>query len=226
MGKIGAIIAQVLSQFLLDKDAPKNCDKGKSKECAPWLNHLMQIFSLFMLCGFLVSFLIPETKGRTLEELAGEASMEINNRGPSSSSLADGSGWKGWWARNNPFTGGAPAGFNFVKRPNLGPRSPGIRGKRERMGIMMSPELIPKTKQKGKDSESEGSGSNSGSRRGKHGHSVSVERADEQDDVYLAGAGGALPGWGAGWGVQRNGGGRGDGRVDSVLLQDVGKLLK
>ena len=39
---------------------------------APWLNHVMQIFALFMLCGFFTTFLIPETKRKTLEELAGE----------------------------------------------------------------------------------------------------------------------------------------------------------
>jgi len=37
------------------------------------MNHLMQIFALFMLAGFFLSWLIPETKGKTLEELSGEA---------------------------------------------------------------------------------------------------------------------------------------------------------
>ena len=37
----------------------------------------MQIFALFMLCGVFTSLLIPETKRKTLEELAGE-----NARGP------------------------------------------------------------------------------------------------------------------------------------------------
>ena len=32
----------------------------------------MQIFALFMLIGFFLSWLIPETKGKTLEELCGE----------------------------------------------------------------------------------------------------------------------------------------------------------
>jgi PHS family inorganic phosphate transporter-like MFS transporter len=32
----------------------------------------MEIFALFMLCGVFTSFLIPETKRKTLEELAGE----------------------------------------------------------------------------------------------------------------------------------------------------------
>ena len=32
----------------------------------------MEIFALFMLCGFFTTFLIPETKRKTLEDLAGE----------------------------------------------------------------------------------------------------------------------------------------------------------
>lgn len=42
------------------------------KAASPWLNHVMEIFALFMLCGLFTSFLIPETKRKTLEELAGE----------------------------------------------------------------------------------------------------------------------------------------------------------
>jgi len=38
----------------------------------PWINRVMQIYALFMLCGVFTSFLIPETKRKTLEELAGE----------------------------------------------------------------------------------------------------------------------------------------------------------
>lgn len=68
MGKIGAIIAQVISLPLLSKNSPVDC---KGSQCSPWLDKLMQIFALFMLCGTFVSFLIPETKGLTLEELAG-----------------------------------------------------------------------------------------------------------------------------------------------------------
>ena len=37
-----------------------------------WVNHLMQIFAVFMLMGFFLSWLIPETKGKSLEELSGE----------------------------------------------------------------------------------------------------------------------------------------------------------
>lgn len=38
----------------------------------PFINHIMQIFALFMLLGLFTTFLIPETKRLTLEELAGE----------------------------------------------------------------------------------------------------------------------------------------------------------
>ncbi|KAJ5773663.1 hypothetical protein N7457_008559 [Penicillium paradoxum] len=64
-GKIGAIIAQCVFGPLVHRGAKKAGD-------SPWLNHVMQIFSLFMLCGFLTSLLIPETKRQSLEVLAGE----------------------------------------------------------------------------------------------------------------------------------------------------------
>ena len=101
----------------------------------------MQIFALVMLLGTAVSFLLPETKGQTLEELAGEDSHPLDTQ---NGSVTLSNGFSGWWARSGPFSGGKPAGFNYVKSPNLGPRSPGLRGKRERLGIMTSPELLPK----------------------------------------------------------------------------------
>ncbi|KAJ5110427.1 Repressible high-affinity phosphate permease [Penicillium argentinense] len=66
-GKIGAIIAQCVFGPLVHRGAPK----GSSD--SPWLNHVMQIFALFMFCGIFTSLLIPETKRKTLEELSGEA---------------------------------------------------------------------------------------------------------------------------------------------------------
>ncbi|KKA23888.1 Phosphate:H symporter [Rasamsonia emersonii CBS 393.64] len=65
-GKIGAIIAQCVFGPLIYRGAPA----GSSD--TPWLKHVMQIFALFMLCGVFTSLLIPETKGKTLEELSGE----------------------------------------------------------------------------------------------------------------------------------------------------------
>ncbi|KAE8155036.1 phosphate permease [Aspergillus avenaceus] len=67
-GKIGAIIAQCVFGPL----AHKGAREGKSSSDTPWLNHVMQIFSLFMLCGCFTSLLIPETKRKTLEVMSGE----------------------------------------------------------------------------------------------------------------------------------------------------------
>ena len=38
----------------------------------------MEIFALFMLCGAVTTLLIPETKRKTLEELAGEVPGTAN----------------------------------------------------------------------------------------------------------------------------------------------------
>ncbi|KAG8629793.1 hypothetical protein KVT40_001412 [Elsinoe batatas] len=65
-GKVGAIIAQCLIGPLRTRGAPP----GSS--ASPWLNHVLQIFALFMLCGLFTTLLIPETKRKTLEQLAGE----------------------------------------------------------------------------------------------------------------------------------------------------------
>ncbi|CAK7222577.1 hypothetical protein SBRCBS47491_004910 [Sporothrix bragantina] len=82
MGKLGAILAQVISIPILSRDAPPNCSTSSTSantSCSPWLNRLMQIFALFMLCGTIVSLVcIPETKGITLEELSGEAPTSYN----------------------------------------------------------------------------------------------------------------------------------------------------
>jgi PHS family inorganic phosphate transporter-like MFS transporter len=64
-GKIGSIIAQGAIAPLRVRGY-KNGDKNKN----PWLNHVMQIFSAFMLTGIFTTLLIPETKRRTLEDLA------------------------------------------------------------------------------------------------------------------------------------------------------------
>ncbi len=65
-GKVGAIIAQCVFGPLVHKGAKPG--SGAS----PWLNHVMEIFGGFMFCGVLTTWLIPETKRRTLEELSGE----------------------------------------------------------------------------------------------------------------------------------------------------------
>ncbi|EXJ92745.1 MFS transporter, PHS family, inorganic phosphate transporter [Capronia epimyces CBS 606.96] len=65
-GKVGAIIAQCVFGPLRTRGHPTKANPS------PWLNHVMEIFALFMLCGVFTSLLIPETKRKTLEELAGE----------------------------------------------------------------------------------------------------------------------------------------------------------
>lgn len=43
-----------------------------ANDANPWLDKLMQVFALFMFLGLLTTLLIPETRRKTLEELAGE----------------------------------------------------------------------------------------------------------------------------------------------------------
>lgn len=62
-GKVGAIIAQVLIGPLRTRGAPPG------STASPWLNHVMEIYALFMLCGVFTTLLIPETKRLTLEQL-------------------------------------------------------------------------------------------------------------------------------------------------------------
>ncbi len=71
-GKVGAIIAQVVFGPLRTRGAPPG------STASPWLNHVMEIFALFMLCGIFTTLLIPETKRKTLEELAGEVPGTAN----------------------------------------------------------------------------------------------------------------------------------------------------
>jgi len=65
-GKVGAIIAQVLIGPLRVRGNPTPNNQS------PWLDHVMQIFAVFMFAGIFTSLLIPETKRKTLEEICGE----------------------------------------------------------------------------------------------------------------------------------------------------------
>jgi PHS family inorganic phosphate transporter-like MFS transporter len=71
-GKIGAILAQCVFGPLRTIGADATLAKTDPKWSTPWLAHIMQIFALFMLCGFGTTFLVPETARKTLEELGGE----------------------------------------------------------------------------------------------------------------------------------------------------------
>ncbi|GMM32157.1 hypothetical protein DAMA08_049020 [Martiniozyma asiatica (nom. inval.)] len=84
-GKVGAIIAQTCIGTLKDHNCAKN---GLPKGC--WLNHVMEIFALFMLVGVLTSLCIPETKRQTLEQLAERLHGEIDYANVHSS-VAEGS---------------------------------------------------------------------------------------------------------------------------------------
>ncbi|CAR25481.1 hypothetical protein ZYGR_0A00420 [Zygosaccharomyces rouxii] len=72
-GKVGAIIAQTALGTLINHNCAKD---NKPTNC--WLNHVMEIFALFMLLGLLVSLLIPETKRMTLEEVSEKYHDEID----------------------------------------------------------------------------------------------------------------------------------------------------
>ena len=90
-GKVGAIVAQVAIGTLRNRDMTATNPSG-------WLNHVMEIYALFMLLGCVTTWFIPETKRKTLEELAGEepaaaVALEMNQRdrgSPSEESMKKG----------------------------------------------------------------------------------------------------------------------------------------
>ncbi|KAI1210826.1 phosphate permease [Annulohypoxylon truncatum] len=212
MGKVGAIVAQVISLPLLTKDAPSPCS---GKECTPWLDRLMQIFALFMLCGTLSSLLIPETKGYTLEELAGEPPTSYNSG--RNGSFMETPAKSRWW---NPFSGGRPAGFFYPRVATNG-------RVRSRTGIMSTPEFMAQ------NSEMANRGWMFWKRdRNRLGTATATDcGASSSSTAGFAGSGdtvvasaGVLPGWGAGWGrIDRGGNPL---AMDNIRLQDVGSLLK
>ncbi|KAI1450208.1 phosphate permease [Annulohypoxylon stygium] len=212
MGKVGAIVAQVISLPLLTKDAPRPCS---GKECTPWLDRLMQIFALFMLCGTLTSLLIPETKGYTLEELAGEPPTSYNSG--RNGSFMETPAKKRWW---NPFSGGLPAGF-FYPRVATNGRT------RSRTGIMSSPELVAQNAEMTNRSwmfwKRNWSRPGTATAADCGASSSSTAGFAGSGDTVVASAG-VLPGWGAGWGrIDRGGNPL---AMDNIRLQDVGSLLK
>ncbi|KAI3341900.1 major facilitator superfamily domain-containing protein [Ustulina deusta] len=204
MGKVGAIVAQVISIPLLRKGAAPYC---QGSACTPWIDKLMQIFALFMFLGLLVSFLVPETKGYTLEELAGERPTSYNS-GRNGSIVEKP---KKWW---NPFGGGRPAGFMY-------PRSAqGSFGPGGRVGIMTSPELAAqnagrkrhfwKWTHRNKD-------------RGRPDSTSSTTNIAGMTMNEATGATVMPPRWGAGWGrIDR---GTQPPGIENIRLQDVGHLL-
>ncbi|AMD20301.1 HDL443Wp [Eremothecium sinecaudum] len=72
-GKLGAILAQTTLGTLIDHNCARD---GKAKNC--WLPNVMKIFALFMFAGLLLSFFIPETKRKTLEQINEEYHGEVD----------------------------------------------------------------------------------------------------------------------------------------------------
>ncbi|KAI8965758.1 phosphate permease [Daldinia sp. FL1419] len=64
-GKVGSIIGQGAISILRTHGATKDNEN-------PWMDHVLEIYALFMLLGIFTTFFIPETKRKTLEELSGE----------------------------------------------------------------------------------------------------------------------------------------------------------
>jgi PHS family inorganic phosphate transporter-like MFS transporter len=219
MGKIGAIVAQVISIPMVRQGAAEDC---KDTECTPNLNRLLQLFALFMLFGTFTSLLIPETKGMTLEELSGEPRTSYNSGCNGSISLGSPK-LRAW----NPFHGGQPAGFSY-------PRSRmGQFRKSDRVGIMTSPELMAETSRLRKPRLWRRH------RKAKSSSGTDIALSTRssgtvEDDIFPAGAPAPAtassppppppPSWGAGWGRIDRGGP--PPLLNSVQLQDVGSLLK
>lgn len=72
-GKVGAIIAQTCLGTLVNHGCGSDV---KNQNC--WLNHVMEIFALFMLLGIGTTLLIPETKRMTLEQICEKYHDEVD----------------------------------------------------------------------------------------------------------------------------------------------------
>jgi PHS family inorganic phosphate transporter-like MFS transporter len=220
MGKIGAIVAQVISAPLLAREEGGGRDcrgGGGTVVCAsPWLDRLMRIFALFMLAGTAVSLLVPETKGLTLEALAGERQSGSYDQ----AAIPEARRWRRW----SPFSGGRPAGF-WATRGGSG--GSWIGGRSPRMGIMTSPELAAQMLSRKKGTKAEkrrwrGSRDSERGGSGESGHDIVGDASQDGGDEMVAVPASVLPGWGAGWG-RVDGGIRGG---SNIPLHDVGSLLK
>jgi PHS family inorganic phosphate transporter-like MFS transporter len=72
IGKLGAIISQVGFFQLKDYGGVKNAG----------IPMIIEIFFGFMVVGFLLTFLLPETRGKTLEEINGEDEGKDGDKKP------------------------------------------------------------------------------------------------------------------------------------------------
>ncbi|VBB83889.1 Putative Inorganic phosphate transporter PHO [Podospora comata] len=83
MGKIGSIIGSSAIAPLRTRGAtPGNPN--------PWMDHVLEIYALFMLLGLGTTAMIVETKRKTLEELAGEYDMSDEETASSTDNKAEG----------------------------------------------------------------------------------------------------------------------------------------
>lgn len=71
-GKIGSIIGQGAISTLRTHGATKT-------NANPWLDHVLEIYALFMLLGCFTTLLIPETRRKTLEELSNENDYAVRS---------------------------------------------------------------------------------------------------------------------------------------------------
>lgn len=83
-GKIGSIIGQ-------GAIAPLRTRDGTKQNPNPWMDHVLEIYALFMLLGIGSTALIKETKRKTLEELAMDNDDELDIQGPPVTAVAGGS---------------------------------------------------------------------------------------------------------------------------------------
>ncbi|KAK2600023.1 hypothetical protein QQS21_005257 [Conoideocrella luteorostrata] len=215
MGKIGAIVAQVISIPILKDGQTPGC---AGNACSPFLDRLLKLFALFMLLGTLVSLLIPETKGLTLEELSGESRTSYNAGCNGSISLGS-PRLRSW----NPFHGGQAAGFAYP-RAHVGQFGQSRRS--PHVGIMASPELIAenvrqqraKFWRRSRKARIGSDGSNEIALRNRRSDTPSDAESAPQNAQQQQ-----LPTWGAGWGRIDRGA---PPAMNSVQLNDVGMLLK
>lgn len=242
MGKLGAVIAQIISIPLLR--TPAKDDGCVGRACTPTLDRLLQLFALFMLFGLLMSLLIPETKGLTLEELSGETRTSYNAGCNGSISLSS-EKRRSW----NPFRGGRPAGFLYP-RDELGlVTSSASDNTRGRMSPSPSRARASTTASVSSQQQSHQRGRSYKSRLFWRRRRRTRAYSDETDDIALSSRGSAglqqqqqqpdsavqepgpldrhlethVPTWGAGWGrIDR---GRRVVSMQDVHLHDVGALL-
>lgn len=213
-GKMGAIIAQILSIPILARHPPPHCT---GTGCSPWLGGLMRLFALFMLCGTLVSLLVPETKGLKLEELAGEKPTSYN---AGRNGSIDGPVTRRA-RRLNPFLGGKPAGFAY---PRMGTAKGAWRSSAllpVDVHVKPAPAARRRWWRRGQHTGKRGDHvANTSEDYGMSGASSSSSRAfNDSTEPWRPGA--DVPRWNAGWGRIDRGAASGD-----IRLHDVGGLIE